>query len=142
MQAITSKAVSIYFLLRAKNGLAILWKLRKIKQEKKNRFLISKTVRNLSLLLFKKISTFKVNFSENYHKCWSSPLMTVFHFLDFFIGSFSWKGLYFSVGVCFSFWGGGHFWVVHWWLGCFIVFVWGAFKRNGMEGMPPHSSPS
>lgn len=64
MQAITSKAVSIYFLLRAKNGLAILWKLRKIKHEKKNRFLISKQLEICHYYFLRKLVLLKQIYLE------------------------------------------------------------------------------
>ena len=46
----TSKAFSIYFLLKAKNGLTNLRKLIKIKQEKK--ILDQETVQNLNIITF------------------------------------------------------------------------------------------
>ena len=48
--------------------------------------------------------------------------------------------LFFSGGLFFS-WGGVIFkWFVGGWGAS--LFLIGGFKRNGMEGVPPHSSPS
>ena len=50
LHVMTPKAFSIYFLLKAKNGLANLWILKKIKQEKN--ILDEETVQNLIIVTF------------------------------------------------------------------------------------------
>ena len=63
----TPKAFSIHFLLKTKSGLANMWKLEIIKQDKKDSWLANSPK-------FKEIGTFKATFFENYYIWWSALL--------------------------------------------------------------------